>query len=153
MSLELNKAIVRRLYEEVFNRRNLALADELAALESISHEDISHEAPPGMVASGPDALRQVVQLLTAAFPDHHMTIEDLIAEGDKVVARATFSGTHHGMFLGIPPTGRPFIQQQIHIVRISDGKVTEHWTVRDDLGMMRQLGVIPDPGHERNATV
>jgi steroid delta-isomerase-like uncharacterized protein len=141
MSVEINKAIVRRMYEEVFNRRNLALADELAAPESITHE-----APP----SGPEALRRVVQLLTAAFPDHHTTIEDLIAEGDKVVVRTTFSGTHQGMFLGIPPTGKPFSQRQIHVVRITDGKVTEHWAVHDDLGMMRQLGVIPGPGHERS---
>jgi predicted ester cyclase len=153
MLIEINKAIVRRMYEEVFNRRNLALADELAAPESITHEDISHEAPPGMAASGPDALRQVVQLLTVAFPDHHTTIEDLIAEGDKVAVRTTFSGTHQGAYLGIAPTGRPCTQQQIHIVRITDGKVTEHWAIRDDLGMMRQLGVISGPGHERNDTV
>ena len=144
MSVEINKAIVRRMYEEVFNRRNLALADELAAPESLSHE-----APPGMAATGPEALRQVVQLLTTAFPDHHTTIEDLIAEGDKVVVRATFSGTHLGVLLGILPTGRPFTQQQIHIVRITDGKIAEHWAMRDDLVMMRQLGVIPGPGHER----
>jgi steroid delta-isomerase-like uncharacterized protein len=144
MSVEINKAIVRRMYEEVFNRRNLALVDELAAPESITHE-----AHLDMAASGPEALRQVVRLLTTAFPDHHTTIEDLIAEGDKVVLRATFSGTHQGVFLGIAPTGRPFSQQQIHIVRITDGKVAEQWAVRDDLGMMRQLGVIPGPGHER----
>jgi steroid delta-isomerase-like uncharacterized protein len=143
MSAEINKAIVRRLYEEVFNRRNLALADELAAPESISHE-----VPPDLAASGPEALRQVVRLLTTAFPDHHTTIEDLIAEGDKVVVRATFSGTHQGVFWGIAPTGRAFTQQQIHIVRITDGKVTEQWAMRDDLGMMRQLGVIPGPGHK-----
>ena len=153
MSVDINKAIVRRMYEEVFNRRNLALADELAAPESITHEDISHEAPPGLAASGPDALRQVVRLLTIAFPDHHTTIADLIAEGDKVVVRATFSGTHHGAYLGIPPTGRPCTQQQIHILRITDGKVTEQWAMRDDLGMMRQLGVISGPGHERSDTV
>jgi steroid delta-isomerase-like uncharacterized protein len=144
MSAEINKAIVRRMYEEVFNRRNLALAAELASPESITHE-----VPPGMAATGPETLRQVVQLLTTAFPDHHTTIEDLIAEGDKVVVRATFSGTHQGVFLGIPPTGRPFTQQQIHVVRITDGKIAEHWAVRDDLRMMRQLGVIPGPGHER----
>ena len=144
MSAEMNKAIVRRMYEEVFNRRNLALADELAAPESITHQ-----APPGLAASGPEALRQVVQLLTTAFPDHHTTIEDLIAEGDKVVVRATFSGTHQGVFLGIPPTGKSFTQQQIDVMRITDGKVTEHWAVRDGLGMMRQLGVIPELGHER----
>jgi len=141
MSTEANKAIVRRIYEEIFNKRNLALVDELTAPDSINHE-----APPGVAPTGPEGIKQVVQMLTSAFPDHHMTIEDMVAEGDKVVVRTTFSGTHQGAFMGIPPTSKRFSQSQIHIVRVVDGKVTEHQAVRDDLGMMQQLGVIPSPG-------
>ena len=144
MSIEANKALVRRLYEEVFNKRNLAVADELLTETSLNHAD-----PHGAGRVGPESLKGVVQMLTAGFPDFHMTLEDLVAEGDKVVVRITASGTHQGAFMGIPPTGKRFTQQQIHLVRVVDGKVTENWNVRDDLGMMQQLGVIPAPGHER----
>jgi steroid delta-isomerase-like uncharacterized protein len=141
MSAEVNKALVRRLYEEVFNKRNLAVADELLSSESINHDD-PHAV--GRVGSG--ALKGAVQMLTAAFPDFHMTIEDMVAEGDKVVVRVTASGTHQGAFMGIAPTGKRFTQQQMHLIRVVDGKVTEHWDVRDDLGMLQQLGVMPAPG-------
>ena len=82
-------------------------------------------------------------MLRTAFPDLHYDTEELIAEDDKVVARTTMRGTHTGPFLGIPPTGRRFEQQQIHILRFVDGKAVEHRAVRDDLGMLQQLGVIP----------
>lgn len=141
MSVETNKAIVRRIWEEVFNQRNLALADEL-----LTPDSINYEAPPGITRDGPESLKQIVQMLTAAFPDHYMTVEDMIAEGDKVVTRTTFSGTHQGAFMGIPPTGKHFTQQQVHIVRVVDGKAVEHRAVRDDVSMMQQLGVIPGPG-------
>jgi steroid delta-isomerase-like uncharacterized protein len=138
MSSEENKALVRRLWEEVFNKRNLAVADELLAPGAVNHE-----ASAGPPQSGPVDLKQVVGTLTSAFPDHHTVLEDMIAEGDKVMVRTTFSGTHQGSFMGIPPTGKRFSQQQIHVVRIVDGKATEHWAVRDDISMMQQLGVIP----------
>ena len=144
MSVEANKAIVRRLFEEVFNKRNLAVADELLTETSLNHDD-----PHGGGRVGPKSLKGVVQMLTAAFPDFHMIIEDLVAEGDKVVIRVTASGTHQGAYMGIAPTGKRFTQQQMHLVRVVDGKVTENWNVRDDLGMLQQLGVIPVPGHER----
>ena len=144
MSVEVNKAIVRRLYEEVFNKRNLAVADELLTETSLNHDD-----PHGGGRVGPESLKGVVQMLTAAFPDFHMIIEDLVAEGDKVVVRITASGTHQGAFMGMAPTSKRFTQQQMHLIRVVDGKVTENWNVRDDLGMMQQLGVIPAPEHER----
>jgi steroid delta-isomerase-like uncharacterized protein len=138
MSTEENKALVRRLWEEVFNKRNLVVADELIAQDSVNYE-----APPGPVHSGPEGLKQVVQMLTSAFPDHHTILEDMIAEGDKVVVRTTFSGTHQGPFMGIPPTGKRFNQQAIHVIRVVDCKATEHWGVVDNLSLMQQLGVIP----------
>lgn len=141
MPLEENKAIGRRVFEEVFNKRNLAVADELLTPDSLNHDD-----PHGVGHVGPESLKQAVQMLCAAFPDLRITIEDVIAEGDKVFLRTTSSGTHQGAFLGIQPTGKRFTQQQMHLIRVVDGKVTEHWHVRDDLGMMQQLGVIPAPG-------
>ena len=81
-------------------------------------------------------------MLRRAFPDLHFTIEELVAEGDTVAGRVTMSGTHLGPFQGIPPTGRSFQQNHMHFVRFRDGKAIEHRAVRDDLGMMRQLGVI-----------
>ncbi len=141
MSLEENKAIVRRMYEEILNKGNLALADEIIAFDAFSHQPA---APPESLP-GPEGVKRVVKMLQSAFPDQHTTIEEMIAEGDKVVMRGTLSGTHKGNFLGIPPTGKHFTMTQIHILRLVDGKVTEHWVNRDDLGMMQQLGVIPVP--------
>jgi predicted SnoaL-like aldol condensation-catalyzing enzyme len=141
MSLEANKAIARRVWDEVFNKRDLALADELVAADAINHE-----APPGVPARGPESLKAAVTWLSAAFPDMHMAIDDVIAEGDKVVLQTTMSGTHQGPFWGIAPTGRRFAQHHVHVVRLADAKVVEHWAVRDDLGFLQQLGAAPATG-------
>jgi len=136
MTEETNKALLRRTYEEWFNQGNLTNVDEL-----IAPDFINHEVPPGMNNRGPESMRQVVMMLRSAFPDLHFTIEGLVAEGDTVAARVTLSGTHLGPFMGMAPTGRSFRQAQMHFVRFRDGKGIEHRAVRDDLGMMRQLGV------------
>lgn len=137
------KANFRRTYEELFNQANVAIADEL-----VTPDFLNHEAPPGK-NRGPESMRQLVTMLRTAFPDLHYTIEDVVAEGDTVAGRVTMSGTHHGSYMGITPTGRSFQQAQMHFVRFRDGKGIEHWGVRDDLGMMRQLGVIPAPADSR----
>jgi len=137
-TLEANKALVRRIWEDIFNRRNLELADKLIAPGSVNHE-----APPGITAEGPEAVRQVVTMLTTAFPDHRIDILDVVAECDKVVMRITFSGTHRGPYMGIAPTGKHFTMELINITRVVNGKAVEHWGVRDDLGMLQQLGVVP----------
>lgn len=142
---ETNMAQFRRTYEELFHKGNLAAADEL-----IAPDCINHEVPHGMNNHGPESVRQVVTMLRTGFPDLHFTIEELVAEGDTVAARVTLSGTHLGSFMGMAPTGRSFRQAQMHFVRFRDGKSIEHREVRDDLGMMQQLGVIPvpAPAHE-----
>ena len=139
---ETNKALLRRTYEEWFNQGNLTNVDEL-----IAPDCINHEVPPGMNNRGPESARQVVTMLRSAFPDLHFTIEELVAEGDTVVGRVTMSGTHLGPFMGMAPTGRSLQQDQVHLVRFQDGKGIEHRAVRDDLGMMQQLGVIPVSAH------
>ncbi len=137
---ERNKAAVRRMYEEGLNRGVLDVADE------VIHPDfLDHETHPG-ASSGPESMRQLITMLRTAFPDLHFTIESLIAEGDTVAGRLTMNGTHEGPLMGMPPTGRPVRQAHMHFVRLRDGKAIEHWGVRDDAGMMRQLGVVPPPG-------
>ena len=144
MSSEENKTQYRRTFEEVFNKGDLAIVDELVAPDFVNHE-----VPPGMNNRGPDSTRQVVRMLRTAFPDLHFTIEDLVGEGDTVAGRVTMSGTHLGPFQGILPTGRSLQQAHMHFVRFRDGKAIEHRAVRDDLGMMRQLGIIPAPADSR----
>ena len=103
MSTETNKAQFRRLYEEMFNKGDLAIVDDLVAPDAVNHE-----VPPGMNNRGPESARQVVTMLRTAFPDLHFTIEELVAESDTVAGRVTMSGTHLGPFQGIPATGRSF---------------------------------------------
>lgn len=134
---ETNKAQFRRTYEEMFNQGNLAIVEEL-----IAPDFLNHEVPPGMNNRGPESMRRVVMMLRTAFPDLHFTIEELVAEGDTVAGRVTLSGTHQGPFMGMAPTGRSVQQVSMHFVRFRDGKGIEHRVVRDDLSMMRQLGVI-----------
>lgn len=136
-----NKALARRMYNEVINGGNLDLLDELVA-----EDFVEHEALPGQPTSGPAAPRAFFELFTAAFPDMQMTLDDLVAEGDKVVGRATVTGTHNGEFMGIPPTGKSFKVQAIDIVRVRDGQFVEHWGVTDQAAMMEQLGLAGPPG-------
>lgn len=138
MSAELNKMLVQRSFDELHNEGKLEGAEEF-----ISDDFLNHDAPPNAPA-GPDGLRAVIQMLRAAFPDLYIEVEEMIAEGDTVVARTTLRGTQHGPFLGIPPTGRNVAVEQVHILRFGAGKVVEHRSVRDRLSMMQQLGVTPD---------
>jgi len=137
MTTETNKAIIRRIVEEIQNRDNLALIDELLAPNFVNHTPA-----PGLPPDR-EGIKQLLSMFRAAFPDGSMTIEDMIAEGDKVVSRKTYRGTHQGEFLGIPPTGRHITIGLIDIMRLVDGKVVEHWNIGDDLSMLQQLGVLP----------
>ena len=139
MSVEANKALVCRYLEQILNRGNLAAADELLAPGYINHA-----LPPGM-PPGRESAKWVHAMIRAAFPDFHYTIEDLIAVGDRVVVRGTGRGTHRGALFSIPPTGRPVAITGIHIFRLAEGAIVEHWGNQDDLGMLQQLGVIPGP--------
>lgn len=134
---EPNVAIVRRVFDELFNEGHVEVVDQIYAA---NHAD--HSAPPGF-PPGVDAVKNSLKLFRAAFPDLRVTVEDIVSEDDKVAVRLTFRGTHGGEFMGIPPTGKTLTIAAIAIDRVSDGKITEHWVVRDDLGMLQQLGVIP----------
>ena len=140
MSADENKALVRRFVDEVQSRGNIDALDEIC-----SPEFVNHSAPPG-VPSNCEGVKQLTVMFRQAFPDSYFTIEDMMAEGDKVATRKTFHGSHQGEFMGIPPAGRRVSMGLIDVVRISDGRVVEHWSVGDNLGMMQQLGVIPQQG-------
>ena len=143
MSSETNKAIIRHYVEEVQNKGNLSLLDEIAAPSFVNHS-----SPPG-VAPTLDGVKQLAQQVLAAFPDGTMTIEDMVAEGDKVATRKTFRGTHQGTYLGLPPTGRRVEVGLIDVVRFEEGKAVEHWLEWDMFGMLQQLGALPTPGQMR----
>ena len=146
MSAEENKALVRRFVEEVQSAGNIDVVDELC-----SPEFVNHSAPPG-VPPNCEGVKQLTAMFRRAFPDSYFTVEDMIAEGDKVATHKTFHGTHEGEFMGMPPTGRRVSMELIDIVRISEGRVVEHWSMGDSLGMMQQLGIIPQPGGTEEAS-
>jgi steroid delta-isomerase-like uncharacterized protein len=139
MSTEENKIRVRRLYEEVFNQKNPVAIDDYFAPDVIDHS-----LPPG-VPGEIEGVKLTISLFLAAFPDLHITVEDLIAEGDKVVARWTLHGTHEGASLGMPPTGKQVTMPGISVVRLEGGKSAEQWVIHDQLGMLQQLGLAPAP--------
>jgi predicted ester cyclase len=138
MSAEENKANARRIFEGI-NQGNLAVIDELCAPTFVSHS-------PPTTTHGPEAYKQSFSIGLTAFPDSHFTIEDQLAEGDKVATRYTFSGTHQGEFMGIPPTGKHVTFTGISISHWVDGKLVENWINSDTLGYLQQLGVIPSLG-------
>jgi predicted ester cyclase len=137
MSTEMNKALVRRWVEEVLNTKgNLAKIDELFAPNYADYTN-PPDWPPGR-----EGHRQIVALYHAAFPDFHYTIEHEVSEGDMVVVRGTYHLTHTGEFFGIAPTGKQVVTTGMHLFRVARGKLVEHWCNNDDLGVMRQLGVV-----------
>jgi steroid delta-isomerase-like uncharacterized protein len=139
MSTEANKALIRRGYEE------MVMGGNFDNLEELFHDDyVDHTQPPGWPTDR-DGLRKLVEYFRSAFPDIHVTIEDIVAEGDIVMHRQTMRGTHLGEFFGIPPTGKSVVMTGTHLFRVADGKLIEHHANNDDLGMLRQLGAIPSP--------
>jgi len=138
MTLDENKDIALRFIQEVFVRQDERAADELTAPDFVPH------SWPG-VEPGVENLKQAQRRVAAGLEDARMTIEDVIAEGDKVVVRLTSHGRPVGEFMGMPSSGKTYDISEIHIFRIADGKVAEHWRDADMLGMMRQLGALPQP--------
>ena len=141
MSTDANKALVRRYIEELWNNRDLSVVDEIISPTYLFH---SQSAPADL--DGPDGVRKHFAMITAAFPDVQFTIEDLIAEGDKVVVLWTGRSTHQGDYMGVAPTGKDLTTVIVAIHRIEDGKLAETWVCWDNLAMLRQLGAFPPPG-------
>jgi steroid delta-isomerase-like uncharacterized protein len=134
-----NKATFIRFHDAM----NTGDADTVSTtIDEIVEPDVLFHAPVRVDATGAQALKQVWAVLLRAFPDLQVTVEDVIAEGDKVVSRNTVTGTHQGEYLGLPPTGRPVRYQEIFIVRFAGGRIAEIWGVVDVFAQMKQLGAI-----------
>jgi steroid delta-isomerase-like uncharacterized protein len=130
------KAIQRRFVEEYQSKGEVATAEELLAPDFVDH------TPFGPFAPDRDGVLALFAMLREAFPDLRAEIHDMVAEGDKVVTRKTFHGTHRGPFMGIDPTGKAVAFDVIDIVRITDGRMRDHWNVVDAMSFMQQLGVV-----------
>ena len=131
-----NKAMVLRYVEVVWNRHDLDAVDELVSPGYVNRAATTYEYRHG-------GARRIWEWLLSVFPDHRFDVEDAAADGETVAVRGTCSGTHQGELMGIAPTGKRFAAQQSHWFRVVDGRLAEHWAVRDDLGMLRQLGIMP----------
>jgi steroid delta-isomerase-like uncharacterized protein len=134
MSLAENKALVRRYYEEMWNCWDFALADELLA------EGLTFRGSLGVTVRGRDGFTEYMEAVRRAFPDFRNRVEELVAEGDKVVARLTYTGTHRGELFGIRPTGRSVTYAGVSIFRIAEGRISEGWVLGDVRGLIEQLG-------------
>ncbi len=133
MSIETNKTQARRLPLEAYNKGNVTVFDEIVAVEMIDH------FPPPGFPPGRDGYKMFVPALRTAFPDLTYSLDLEIADGDKVVHKATARGTHQGEFMGIPGTGKQVTWTETHILRFANGQVVEHWGNADQAGMMQQL--------------
>jgi predicted SnoaL-like aldol condensation-catalyzing enzyme len=134
------KSLIRRIPEEIYNQGNIDAVDELFQADYIEHRPMPPNFPTG--AGIP---KTMVTLMRKAFPDLHMTVEDVLADGDKAMLRLTVQGTHVGEFMGRLATGRRITWTETHIVRYEEDKVAEHWVNIDELGRLQQLGAMPEP--------
>jgi steroid delta-isomerase-like uncharacterized protein len=135
MSIEENKNIVRR-YQEIYN------SNDLDALREVLSEDLLTPKIMSGIPTGIEGAKAAHQIMLAGFPDYQTVIDDLIAEGDKVVARITMRGTNTGSFMGMPPTGKHVSFTGIYVARIANGKIVEHWGEEDSVSLLQQLGVL-----------
>lgn len=135
MSTERNKQVVTRFVEEVFNQKNLAALDEVVS-------STFHSQEQDVEAAGVEVMREIIGAFWTAFPDGHLSIEHILAEGDKVMTWATFTGTHLGQLEAIPPTGKKVAVKDVDLWRLEDGKIVETWTHFDMPGLLQQIGVL-----------
>lgn len=139
MSNETNKAIIRRMLEQVMNEGRLDLVEEFFT------EDLASYTVGWPPATGQEHLKQFITMTHNAFPDLQLTIDDALADGEKVAIRWTMNGTNDGELLGLPATGKQVSQSGTTFYRLANGRIAETWFLADDLGLMRQLGAIPTP--------
>ena len=138
-----NKGTVRR-FQDAMNSNDAKLISN--TIDELVEPAAQIHTPLPIQATGASLLKEVSARLHHAFPDLHITIEDLIEEGDKVASRQTVTGTHRGAYMGIPPTGKSITYNEVFIVRFLDGRIAETWGIVDVFSQMRQLGVISRPG-------
>lgn len=139
MSVDENKALVRRIFDEAWNQRDFGGLGEIIAADFVERG-----APPGVtLPPGPAGVRALLEIFHQAFPDLHITVDDIFGEGDRVAVRSTARGTHRGALGALPPTGKQVAIPAIIIFHVAGGKVRDRWEVFDQMDMMQQLGVIP----------
>lgn len=139
MSIEANKRLVQRVYDEVINEENKAVIDEIYASDVIVHD------PFMGTSQGIGAFKGLLGMFDAAFPHHRVTVEQMTAEDDLVCVLHTHHATHNGAFMGLPPTGKSITVNGIELIRVRDGKIVEFWRKDDDAHMLMQLGILPPP--------
>ena len=140
MSVEDNKALLRRYVEEIHNKRNLDALDQFYAVDFVDHN-----AWPG-IPPGIEGMRQTYNIIHSATTDLQVAIDDMVAEEDKIVVRFTATGIHTGEFMGIPATGKRISVMEIRVYRLADGKIVEHWGLMDTASLMQQIGSAPPTG-------
>lgn len=140
MANQENKELVRQFYDRL-NQGDVAAIDQYVSADFIEHEESLPGIPPGR-----EGVKAFFSVMRGAFPDMQVTIEDMVAEGDRVAVRGTWRGTHEAEFLDVPATGRQVVFSGIDIIRFEAGLAVEHWGVTDTLGLMGQLGAIAPPG-------
>jgi steroid delta-isomerase-like uncharacterized protein len=140
MSLEGNKDVIRAYVQTIFNQQQVDRADELVAPDYLDHAALPGQAP------GLEGAKKKWAMYLAGIPDLRVTIEEMVAEGDKVAVRRSYEGAHCGELLGVPPTGKQVRIGGISIFRLAGGKIAEQWEQLDRLALMQQLGVFPTPG-------
>lgn len=131
-----NKTTCLTFLDEVHNKDNLDAIDTYVATDVVSHDPMPGQKP------GAEGVKDTMELFRKAFPNKHITINDSMAEGDKVMVKLTCFGTHNGEFMGMPATGNPIEYEEVLIFRMKDGKIVEHWAVADALGLMQQVGAV-----------
>jgi predicted ester cyclase len=136
MSTDANKALARRFIKEVFEEGRPESVDALVTPDFVSH---------GLPGAGPDVMKQAITRVGKGLSDASMSIDDVVAEGDKVVVRLMSTATQSGEFMGMPATGKTYTIEELHEFRLADGRIAEHWHQGDMLGMLKQLGLMPDP--------
>ena len=146
MPVEENKAVARRFVEEAINRRDLDVLEEIFAAEFVDHTAVPGQAP------GVEGLKQFFAMMDAGLPDFRATVEDVVAEADRVAVRFTLRGTHSGDFMDVPLTGKQVRMPGLDILRVENGKITELWGQEDVFGLMQQLGAMPSPDQSEEAS-
>lgn len=140
MSVDRNKALARRVFDEIWSQGKLDVADEI-----LTPDFVGRPAGLGEPFTGPEGAKEFIGRLREAFPDMTFTVETMIAQGDQVATRWTGTGTHDGKLMGFEPTGRQVAVGGMTFLRFEDGAIVEGWTQPDALGLLEQIGAVPSP--------
>ncbi len=139
MSIEQNKVVVRRFYDEVLNQENKAVIDQIFDTGVTLHDPFTG------ITHGPDSFRQILSIFDIAFPGHRVTVQQVMAEGEWVTVLHTHHATHTGPFMGLPGTGKPVVVEGLELFRLANGRITEFWRKDDNVSLLIQLGLLPAP--------